>query len=440
MIDALERLGEALGYATIREHSVGKTAAVDISWTAADYNDVPLFVFEVESTASAGLANNALKVFGKPSAELAKPLFFFHLVVAAGSTNERILSAQRMWGSHNYRVFRLSDAVQRSAIVPEILRQHRRVSNRIDIPAVVGALDGARWGDADSIEQILELLVELRFDTPYLRSFASLAIDDLSLLHHYAQRVSALRTADVVPSREGYAGGPGDYVGGMLELSLAITAGEISDEDGASLLEAWAISPGQYPRMIDAAFGLSRDYDGFVLGVAPYQCALATATLRQKPRSAAWVIRDLHRLFVAEGQQGVLPDYRLIAGVWLANMLASVPGNFGLSGEFSPGEVDEMFSSIQRCVEAAGGLPDGWLESPPSPFGELDELDSLVADVRGRIGLMILPELAERLSSGAALLHDFDAEAESRRWCLQALVSHDVYGRPTKNLVGLLVR
>ncbi|KAB1658163.1 hypothetical protein [Pseudoclavibacter sp. CFCC 11306] len=65
IIDALDHLGHALGYSDTCEHVIGRTAAVDLSWTAADYNDVPLFVFEVGSTASAGLANNALKVSGR---------------------------------------------------------------------------------------------------------------------------------------------------------------------------------------------------------------------------------------------------------------------------------------------------------------------------------------------------------------------------------------
>src|SRR5664279_5075449 len=106
VIDGLERLGVALGYEVRKEQRVGRTAAVDLSWTAAQSNDVPLFVFEVESTASAGLANNATKIYGSPLEELAKPLFFFHLVLTGQPNNERICNAERAWGQHNYRIYR----------------------------------------------------------------------------------------------------------------------------------------------------------------------------------------------------------------------------------------------------------------------------------------------------------------------------------------------
>ena len=229
IIDALDRLGAALGYSVTREHVVGRMAAVDLSWTAADYNDIPLFVFEVESTASAGLANNALKVFGRPLESLYKPLFFFHLVVAASRENERVLNAQQAWGSHNYRVYRLSDAAQRTAIVADVLRQHRRVSNRIDVLSVVDALQHDGWGGRDVVEQMLSLMVELGFNAPFLHAFAHLASTDLAYLPHFAQRVRQLDAMDAAPSREGYRGGPGDYIPGLIERALVIAAGVLPD-------------------------------------------------------------------------------------------------------------------------------------------------------------------------------------------------------------------
>lgn len=192
VIDALERIGRALQYETTREHVVGESAAVDLSWTAAASNDVPLFIFEVESTASAGLASNAMKVFGAPLETLAKPLFFFHLVVAAGPTNERVLNAQRVWGSHNYRIYRISDTDQRREIVADVLRQHRRVSNRVNILAFLNAVEDSDWGDDELVLDTLTLLQTLR-----------------SFLPAHARRVRAVEQKDGEAStREGCGGGP----------------------------------------------------------------------------------------------------------------------------------------------------------------------------------------------------------------------------------------
>src|SRR5687767_9648405 len=54
LIDALEALGEALGYAAEREYplhtsSNGVATAVDLAWLKTESSSAPLFLFEVES-------------------------------------------------------------------------------------------------------------------------------------------------------------------------------------------------------------------------------------------------------------------------------------------------------------------------------------------------------------------------------------------------------
>lgn len=434
VIDALERFGRALQYETTREHVVGESAAVDLSWTAAASNDVPLFIFEVESTASAGLANNAMKVFGAPLETLAKPLFFFHLVLAAGPTNERVLNAQRVWGSHNYRIYRISDPDQRRDIVADVLTQHRRVSNRVNIVAFVNAVEDTGWGDDALLLDTLTLLQGLRFDTPYLHALARLALVDLTFLPTFARRVCALSRKDVEPPiREGYDGGPGDYIGGLLELALAIASGELTDEHGPTALEAWATSTGSFPRVIDAAFGLSRDYDGFILGVAPFQYAIAAAVLQEFPQAMAWVVHDLHRLLVEEESKGVSADYRLVGGVWLPHLLVAAYGR----GALAQDEAEQMYSSFQRCAADAGGVPEGWLASPPPPSSELQDLDDHVAEIGMRVQIPSFTDLIEGTSRPRTQGRG-TARAEALHWCLGALVDIDAYGRPTSELVALL--
>jgi len=68
VIDGLVKLASAFGYSAEREFPVGTratSAAVDVAWFAAGDQRVPLMIFEVESSASASMANNAMKVFSQ---------------------------------------------------------------------------------------------------------------------------------------------------------------------------------------------------------------------------------------------------------------------------------------------------------------------------------------------------------------------------------------
>jgi len=413
------------------------SAAVDLSWTAADFNDVPLFVFEVESTASAGLANNALKVLGKPLEALAKPLFFFHIVVKAGALNERIADAQRFLGSHNYRVYRLSDATQRVAIVIDALRQHRRVSNRIDIVRVMDALVQDSWISRDGLDDILSVLLDLRFDTAYLYAFARLASRDLSYLPHFARRAREVEAMDEVPEREGYSDGPGDYIAGLLEVALIVAAGVLPDREGPAALEAWATRSGTFPRTIDAAFGLSRDYDGFVLGIAPFHYALAAAVLERHPLSRAWVVRDLSRLLRAEDANDIAADFKLPAAIWLAHLLAASQMNSSGSGGLAAEEVQEMWTAVEQCVEDAGGVPSGWIEEPPSPEGDLGYYGQILAEVSHRGPLTGVEELSASYRNEGREGSE-EADGEAIQWCLRALFDVNAYLQPTSALVRLI--
>lgn len=325
VIEALYELGEALGYSAQREHTVGQTAAVDLSWTAADSNDVPLFIFEVESTASTGIANNAMKVYGSPMSDLPRPLFFFHLVLEGSKDNERIRNAQNMWGQHNYRVYRFSDQNDRSALALEILRQHRRVSRYLQPAQLADALNNTVWGGRSTVTEALKLSESILFDAPYLHDYATMARNDIYYLDLF---VSRLRYLDGLPaaaderkhlSREGYGGGPGDYISGLFEIGLRIYAGDIPDSQGPSEFERWATrSVGSF-RTIDSCFGLSRDYDWYVIGVAPIDYSLTAALLAAHPCSRDWVLQDFNRLLASERASGTDPRLRWPASIWVTS-------------------------------------------------------------------------------------------------------------------------
>jgi hypothetical protein len=78
VIEGLCLLGEAIGYASDPEYPfTGSGGAVDVAWLRDGDDREPLFVFEVETTASSSAANNPLKVFAQPTTELTDRLLRF---------------------------------------------------------------------------------------------------------------------------------------------------------------------------------------------------------------------------------------------------------------------------------------------------------------------------------------------------------------------------
>jgi hypothetical protein len=437
---ALEHLGEALGYEVHQEKKVGRTAAVDLSWTAADSNDVPLFVFEVESTASTGIASNALKVFGTPSSEFAKPLFFFHVVLAGRADNERIRNAQRQWGQHNYRVYRFADPREPFNLATDVLRQHRRVRKHLEPLEVARALADPMWGGSQTVIDALSLAEDLRFDAPFLHSYAALGRTNFDFEVQYARRLATfekLRTEEPIRSieRDTYRGGPGDFLPGLIETAVRVHSGELADKDGPAAFEAWATSADGTWRMIDAAFGLSRDYDGYVLGVAPVDYFMASTLLTSSPRSLDWVVSDWMILVDKERDAGVVADFRLPSVIWLAHLLAALPE---WAWAKSALDVDDLYRRLQDHAEGTRGIPREKLLEPPSAFGELSEEIISWTNSEHRSPLPKRRDLhmlvSQHLTAVPAVVINLSAAA----LCLNALITDEGYTIPTRDVVRIL--
>lgn len=439
VINLLSGLGSALGYSVQREHLVGKSAAVDLSWTVADSNDVPLFVFEVESAASAGLANNVTKVYGSPSLNPPRPLFFFHLVLKGSKGNERIENAQRMWGQHNYRVYRFQDANERTALALDIVKQHRRISRYINLIALAKALDAPLWGGRSTAQKVLNLVEKLKFDAPYLYAYAALALIDgsyfklfISRLRHL-EELTGLQTDNFSHlSKEGYGDGPGNYMPGLLEIALRISSGDISDKDGPAKFEQWARSDRIFPRMIHTHFGLSQDYDQYVIAVAPIHYSLAIRLLCTHPLSRDWAIQDFSDILESNDWQNLHPRCRLPGTTWLAlNLISTLmePGQFGTALN-----IENLYEKLQAHVLAARGAPRSLLSDPPDASDEFywwDLPDNVQLPSLREVASIKSKEVSETVS---------DDEWEIIDLCLSALISYEPYASDgLRQLVKLIL-
>jgi hypothetical protein len=368
ILEGLEYLAEALGYTSVREHTVlGTGAAVDLAWFAAGDQRVPLMIFEVESTASSSMANNAMKVFSQDVDDFVKPLFFFHVLLGGGPDNDRITGLRRTWGTYNYRVYRLNERMEIHRLVLDILGQHRRVNGVLSLLRLDSALRQSVWTNV-GIHEILRSIEDLDFVVNYLGELAALSIGNPKLRPILLER---LRKKHI--EGKDYPGSYGTYLGqhfaGLLETSLLIGEARVADEQGAYLLNTWQEASELGLRQIGPYFGLNRDYDEFILGAAPLLFAVAAVVCRNQWRTKAWITQELDALIKGEDDAGVKAPYTSAARIWLLHLaastlrdLSSIPdGNHNIEYELV-----EIFQQARTSVFLAK-VPLDLLLSPPSP-------------------------------------------------------------------------
>jgi hypothetical protein len=368
ILEGLEYLAEALGYTSAREHTVlGTGAAVDLAWFAAGDKRVPLMIFEVESTASASMANNAMKVFSQDVDDFVKPLFFFHVLLGGGPDNERIAGLRRTWGTYNYRVYRLNERMQIHRLVLDILGQHRRVNGALSLLRLDSALRQSVWTNV-GIHEIFRSVEDLDFVVNYLGELAALSVGNPELRPILLDRLRAKHIEG-----NDYAGSYGSYLGqhfaGLLETSLLVGEETVADEQGANLLNTWQESSELGLRQIGPYFGLNRDYDEFIIGVAPLLFAVAAVVCRNQWRTKAWIVQELDGLIKGEDDAGVLAPYTSAARIWLLHVAASALRDLSSiphGDHKTEYQLVEIFQRARTSVFSAK-VPLGLLLSPPSP-------------------------------------------------------------------------
>jgi hypothetical protein len=366
VIEGLEILAQSLEYHSAREHAVGSAgAAVDLAWFCAGDERVPLMIFEIESSASASMANNALKVFSQDVDDFVKPLFFFHILLDGGPDNERISALRRGWGTHNYRVYRMNDESEAQRLVSDILGQHRRVSANISLLEFFSALRFPAWAKVNLVG-IFEAAERLHFSTNYIGDLARLAGSDPLMQPLFATR---LREEHVEAKHYPgiYDGYLGQHFSSIIEISLLAGNANISDEKGAELLAEWQ-RKSRPLSMIGPHFGLSRDYDHFVLSSAPFAYAVAAILCRGNRLMKSWLANELSALIDGEEEAGVRVDYTAAARIWLLHITASTLRDFSSSGQgHDEADLHEIFSRTRTAMHIAK-VPIDLIRVPPNPW------------------------------------------------------------------------
>jgi hypothetical protein len=311
------------------------------------------------------MANNALKVFSQNVEDFVKPLFFFHILLDGGPDNERILALRRQWGTYNYQVYRTNDESEAQRLVSDILGQHRRISDDMSVLEFCDALRFPAWEKVNLVD-IFQAAERLQFSTNYIGDLARLAGSDPLMQPLFATRLREEHTASKhFPGT--YDGFLGNTFSSIVEIPLLVGNADISDSKGVELLAEWQHGT-RLLSMVGPHFGLSQDYDHFILCGAPFVYAAAAILCQGRQLMKAWLANELSALIDGEERAGIRDDYVISAQIWLLHIIASTlqeipaaepgPDETGLHG---------IFDRTRTAVRAAK-VPLDLIRVPPKPW------------------------------------------------------------------------
>ncbi|MGW3788931.1 hypothetical protein ACWD5Z_30425 [Micromonospora chokoriensis] len=373
MIVGLADLGRALGYSVEEERPIGESgAAVDLAWYAAGDAAVPLVIFEVESSASASMANNAMKVLARDAEDFVKPLFFFHVLLSGGPDNDRICGLRRQWGSHNYRVYRLNEDAELLRLVCDVLAQHRRIRIDIDVAGLSQALLLPPWNRLCR-PTVLRRVERLGFHADFLGSYARAAADELDIRPEYLRRLRVTHDVGARLAGEGYGTYLGDIFPNMLDVAVLVAADLIPESQAVSAFEAWQTRSGDM-RTVGPYFGLSRDYDQYVIGISPFIYGVAGLLLLNKPAAYLWLVNDMRTILSDARKRWSFDGLLAIpTALWLSHLAAAGLSNSTISSKADAREsLHSAYKLAVKIIENNGYLPASVIDNPP-PYVDIWE-------------------------------------------------------------------
>ena len=361
VIDAVAHLGRALGYLVRKEAPVEqrpKPSAVDVAWFADNEQRYPLMIFEVESAATNTMANNPAKVFGQPPEQFERPLFFFHIILRTGTETSRLDNLRGTFGSHNYRVYRL-DRGMATQLAKDVLSQHRRIRTTVDVGALISTVLDLPVLRADP-SAILDHAAELGLHGAYLSDLAELAgvrsDAETLFLRHLRQRLVERRWPRI---DTGYPTWLGQSWSHPIHLGLLNAARIVSGEQVLEQLRSWQ-EHSYFMSQIGPHFGLSRDYDLFILGFSGTLFGLVAALMIDHLAAVAYIAQQLGHISGALASANRLAW--LHSTVWGLHIAAATHN-------------EELFDAFRAFANERGGVPACLLYSPPTHVSLDDDQD-----------------------------------------------------------------
>jgi hypothetical protein len=187
VIGFIHDVGTLLGYFVQQEEPMfpgtRTTPILDVTWRKRPNERYPLFIFEIESTPTKNMADNALKVFSRPTNAYPKPLFFYHIIVNSVGATERDNYLREAYDKVNYDIYLLSDPGSAWHLMEDIIAQHARMSDDADLAGLIHLIEQDQIFESMT-QRMLNAFVELRLDSArHLRFIETL--EEIILSHNF---------------------------------------------------------------------------------------------------------------------------------------------------------------------------------------------------------------------------------------------------------------
>ncbi|MFF5383358.1 hypothetical protein [Pedobacter suwonensis] len=353
IIDRLFALGQILEYHCEKEYPVDaeNNSAVDVAWLYEQGQQYPLFIFEIESKTTNAIPANPLKVFGENNQTFEKPLFLFHLLLSGGQESGKIQQLERIFGTYNYRIYRFS-LDEETTLVKDILSQHRRLTNRLQvIPFIAGIKE--RWDEID-LSTIICHIEDLGFEkgtgiiTP---SYAQLSLVYPELKEHFLRRLAINATKETtLYEAEAYD----TYLGNtwFVPIHLGILAAVAQDNNRFEYFTKFKIwqEESTYIKQIGPSFGLSRDYDLFILGMSGAFFGLLFVLFSKVEQAKVYIADQLFEIVKKSDHYDW--EQQIFNALWLIHISSNIHNG------------KEMFEYARNLINSGGGIPEAIYNSP----------------------------------------------------------------------------
>jgi hypothetical protein len=362
-IENLLDLGSALGYVGKPEYDVlareDRESPVDVAWFRSEEDRFPLFIFEVETRASGQMSHNAGKVFTQDTELFEKPLFHFHLIVEGSKENTRADVAEAAFGKFNYRIYGVAEGEGTEALC-DILSQHRRVSDRLDVSALAVALDPERWPEVD-LDRVWPHAEDCHFRGEWLRSYGALALSDPdAFLKRLLRFLETLYEEGGGAPTMGYGTFIGEHCSPALHAGLLAENYRRQPAKWLEELQGWQERDG-IMRMAAPYPDLSEDGDNFVFALMPALWALIAVMFAEVDGARRWILEQMELVVTAEAGLSLVAV--AATAIWMLYVAAGGDGD------------EEYFELARARLNAEGGIGAGLLASPPGLGGYISDYD-----------------------------------------------------------------
>lgn len=366
-IDGLLELGRRLGYVVDDEYNVAfdgdEDAPADVVWLRSESDRFPLFIFEVESRPSGQMTYNAAKVFSQETELFEKPLFHFHVVVAGGETSGRVTVGMNTFGKFNYRVYRAGKEGDATTALCDVLSQHRRVAERLDVLQLAKALEVDSWPGVD-LDKVWRHAEVCGFRATWEHDYAQLAREEPAFIDRLARRLELELETDGDASAQ-YRGRIGRHCSSLLHAAvLAILRPPLAGRC-VSRARAWSQQDDEPLRPV---LGRGEELDDFVFAKAPaLSAAFVAATDDADGRR--WALDLLERV-LGHPDNPMALTLSAVAALWMLHIARS-------GGD----EYRDDFERARAHIEAAGGVPRRLVEKPPGEGARMRDLNAWEAEL-----------------------------------------------------------